>query len=70
MSKDIRIITGQTGHAESIEDEPHIRVFFDMKDSTKIPDEEDIRYMSVDADEYQTRKVPLPSIDEVIKKKK
>ena len=56
--------------AESIEDEPHIRAFFDMKNSTKIPGEEDIRYMSVDAGEYQTRTVPLPSIDEVIKKKK
>lgn len=56
--------------AENIDDEPHIRAFFDMKDSTKIPDEEDIRYMSVDASEYQTRTVPLPSINEVIKKKK
>lgn len=59
--------------AESIEDEPHIRAFFDMKDSTKIPGEEDIRYMSVDAGEYQKRTaahVPLPSIDEVIKKGK
>ena len=56
--------------AENIDDEPHIRAFFDMKDSTKIPDEEDIRYMSVDASEYQTRTVPLPSINEVINKKK
>ena len=59
--------------AESIEDEPHIRAFFDMKDSTKIPGEEDIRYMSVDAGEYQKRLTalaPLPSIDDVIKRRK
>lgn len=48
----------------------HISDFFKMKDSTKIPNEEDIRYMSIANSEYQSRKEPLPSIDEVIKKRK
>ena len=51
----------------------HISDFFKMKDSTKIPNEKDIRYMSVDAGEYQKRLTalaPLPSIDDVIKRTK
>ena len=51
----------------------HISDFFKMKDSTKIPNEKDIRYMSVDDDEYQKRLnalAPLPSIDDVIKRRK
>ena len=51
----------------------HISDFFKMKDSTKIPNEKDIRYMSVDDGEYQKRLTalaPLPSIDDVIKRRK
>lgn len=51
----------------------HISDFFKMKDSTKIPNEKDIRYMSVDDGEYQKRLnalAPLPSIDDVIKRRK
>lgn len=62
-------IVAEWGEAEK----SHISDFFRMKDSTNIPNEEDIRYMSVDAGEYQKRTAayaPLPSIDEVIKKRK
>lgn len=44
----------------------HIKNFFDMKDSTKIPDKELIRYMSIDAKEYQNRKKALPAIEEIL----
>ena len=63
-------LTSEWCKAESIDEEPHIRTFFAMKDSTKIPNERDVRYMSVDANEYQTRTVALPSVDEVIKKRR
>ena len=48
-----------------------IRTFVNMKDSTKIPDAEDVRYMKIDKKEYSSnRKVPLPSVDDVLKNKK
>ena len=56
---------------EDIEKVPMIRTFVNMKDSTKIPDAEDVRYMKIDKKEYSSnRKVPLPSVDDVLKNKK
>ncbi len=54
-----------------IDDLQHIKEFFAMKDSTKMPEKDNIRYMDIDAREYQNRndKV-LPSIEETIKKSK
>ena len=48
----------------------HIKEFFMMKDSSNIPDKKDIRYMSIDNREYQSRKEPLPTVREVLDKKK
>ena len=45
-----------------------IQSFFKMHDRNLIPDNHVIRYMSIDKKEYQSRKRPLDSIDEVIKK--
>ena len=56
---------------EDIEKVPMIRTFFNMKDSTKIPDAADVRYLKIDKKEYSSnRKVPLPSVDDVLKNKK
>ena len=53
-----------------IEDSGWIRSFLAMKDSTRIPAPEKIRYMSITKNEYQNRTIPLQSIDEVQKKSK
>lgn len=53
-----------------IEDSGWIRSFLAMKDSTRIPAPEKIRYMSITKNEYQNRTIPLQSIDEVCKKSK
>lgn len=49
-----------------------IREFFAMKDSTKIPDNKDIRYMKLGGKgedrEYQSRKKPLETVIDTIKK--
>lgn len=42
-----------------------IQAFFKMHDRNLIPDNHVIRYMSIDKKEYQNRKLPLDSIDEV-----
>ena len=50
---------------------PNIQDFFSMKDSSKIPGNDQTRYMSIDNDEYQERvnnNIPLPTIKEVIEK--
>ena len=54
---------------KKIEELPHIQDFFKMKDCTKMPDKEDIRYMDINKREYQNRKKPLPRIKELIKNK-
>jgi CRISPR-associated protein (TIGR03986 family) len=48
---------------------PHIKDFFAMKDSTRIPNPADIRFMNIDAGEYRNRKA-LPTVQETIKNKK
>ena len=50
---------------KEVEKLPHIQAFFKMKDSKKIPDKDKIRYMNIDAREYQNRRV-LPSIDKTL----
>lgn len=54
---------------KSIDELPHIKEFFMMKDSKSIPDEKTIRYMSIEKKEYQSRKGVLPSVESVVKKK-
>lgn len=46
---------------------PNIRDFFNMKDVTKIPDEDTIKYMSINNKDYQKRKKALPKVGDVIK---
>lgn len=48
---------------------PNIRDFFNMKDVTKIPDKNTIKYMSITEKDYQNRKKALPKVGNVIKKK-
>lgn len=48
---------------------PHIKDFFAMKDSTRIPNPADIRFMNIDAGEYRNRKA-LPTVQETTKNKK
>lgn len=54
-----------------IDEIPHIKDFFTMKDSTCIPNSKTIRYMELE--EYtqrkRTRNKPLPTIRQVVKKK-
>lgn len=45
---------------------PHIKDFFQMKDSRHLPDEAQIRYMSIANREYQSRKEALPSVGTVV----
>ena len=47
---------------------PNIRDFFNMKDVTKIPDKNTIKYMSITEKDYQNRKKALPKVEDVIKK--
>lgn len=63
---------GKQIHRE-IDQLPHIREFLDMKNYEKIPDKKYIRYMDVDAREYQKRKKkknksaqPLQSVEQVL----
>lgn len=53
-------------NGRSIDELPHIRDFFLMKDLESMPDGKDIRYMSLDNREYQSRRQALPSIEEVV----
>lgn len=45
---------------------PHIRDFFMMKDSRKIPEDSRTRYMSIDAEEYQSRRDALPTVSAIV----
>ncbi len=49
-------------------DQPNIRIFLEMKDPDRMPDPDKIRYMRIDAKEYQNRKA-LPEAEKVMKKK-
>lgn len=57
------------GSGKDIMKEPSIRQFLLMKDGTRLPDETKIRYMSVDAKEYQKRTKGLPFPEEVLGEK-
>lgn len=48
---------------------PHIKDFFAMKDSSRMPNPADIRFMSIDAGEYRNRKA-LPTVQDMMKNKK
>lgn len=54
---------------KTIDELPHIRDFFDMKDSRRIPDDADTRYMKIrnenNRNEYQNRTKPLPTVKNV-----
>lgn len=49
-----------------IDELPHIQEFFLMKDSGRIPDNKQTRYMKIDAKEYQSRTEALPAVQSVI----
>ena len=54
---------------KEIEEMPNIQDFFSMKDSSKIPGNDQTRYMSIDDGEYQERvnkNYPLPTVKQVI----
>ena len=54
---------------ESVEKNLRISSFLAMKDSTKIPNKNDIRYMHIGEErEYQNRTKPLPTVNQIIKK--
>lgn len=54
----------------TIDELPHIKDFFRMKDSSLIPDNDKTRYMSIDEGEYQSRNTPLPEVSDVVGKTK
>ncbi|MDE7431541.1 MAG: TIGR03986 family CRISPR-associated RAMP protein [Lachnospiraceae bacterium] len=51
---------------KTIDELPHIRDFFIMKDSGKIPHDQDTRYMNIDQKEYQNRQDPLPTVKTIV----
>lgn len=53
----------------TIDELPHIKDFFLMKDAGNIPDDGQTRYMKIDAKEYQSRKDALPTIQSIAKPK-
>lgn len=57
------------GSGKDIMNEPSIRQFLLMKDGTRLPEEKKIRYMSIDAKEYQKRIKGLPFPEEVLGEK-
>lgn len=46
-----------------------IRQFLDMKDVARIPEENQIRYMNIDASEYQNREYALGTVENVLEGK-
>jgi len=54
---------------KTVDELPHIRDFFLMKDSGRIPDNGQTRYMKIEAKEYQSRKDPLPEVQSIVKPK-
>ncbi len=55
---------------EPIDKLTSIKEFFTMKDYTKKPEPKKIEYMSIDDKDYQNRKIPLPSVMDVVDDKK
>lgn len=51
-----------------IDELPSVVAFFNMKDSINKPNKEKVRYMRIDAKEYQNRKKALPAINDIMKK--
>lgn len=47
-----------------------IKEFFAMKDYTRKPEPQKIQYMSIDDKDYQNRKIPLPSVMDIVNEKK
>ena len=61
----------ETNHIK-LDAQESVKDFLLMKDSNRIPDYKNIRYMSLEKDkkEYQSRKKPLPTVQEVLELKK
>lgn len=61
----------ETNHIK-LDAQESVKDFLLMKDSSRIPDYKNIRYMSLEKDkkEYQSRKKPLPTVQEVLELKK
>lgn len=55
-------------NGKEIDDLIGIKEFFAMKDSTNLPDSNKIKYMNIDNGDYQNRRKPLQSVDEIIEK--
>lgn len=54
---------------KEVEEFNPIKEFFAMKDPERMPDPSQIRYMDINAKEYQSRKDPLKKVMELAKKK-
>lgn len=68
--EDYKKFISQALDIKDLERNGTVFTFFNMKDSNQIPDQELVRYMSIDKKEYQSRKRPLPSVNAILKKKK
>lgn len=68
--EDYKKFISQALDIKDLERNGTVFTFFNMKDSNQIPDQELVRYMSIDKKEYQSRKQPLPSVNAILKKKK
>ena len=55
-------------NGKKIDDLTSIKEFFAMKDSTNLPGANKIKYMNIDNGDYQNRRKPLQSVDEIIGK--
>ena len=51
---------------EAVQKQDSIRQFLAMKDTTQMPEEKQIRYMSIDAKEYQNREHALGTVENVL----
>lgn len=54
---------------KTVDELSHIKDFFSMKDSKSIPEDKNIRYMTIDAKEYQSRTKPLPTVKSIMELK-
>lgn len=59
----------QSLNGRNIEQLPHIKEFFTMKDATVMPKEADIRYMNLNTDYRNRRDKVLPKIEDLVKNK-
>ena len=70
MIQEYKTAINKTLGGKQIEELPHVKEFFMMKDASAMPDPKDIRYMKLELKEYQFRKDKvLPEIKELVKKK-